>query len=117
MFRPVGASRLATSGAVARVTRVALSNRFAVATFFTFQSAYLYPRFGVWLASISIGFWMRGDAERLRVEVPRARSFPLSISPKDIESEGIMPLCKSKAELQHSLFIKKFCMKAEFFLC
>jgi hypothetical protein len=26
----------------------------------------------------------------LRVEVPHARSFPLSISPKDIESEGCL---------------------------
>ena len=55
------------------------------------QFAYLYPILGVWLASISIRFWMIGDAKRLRVEVPHARSFPLSISPKDIESEGYIP--------------------------
>ena len=50
---------------------------------------------------------MIGDAKRLRVEVPHARSFPLSISPKATESEGLMPLCVSKAELNvhYSLFI------------
>ena len=55
------------------------------------QFAYLYTILGVWLASISIRIWMIGDAKRLRVEVPHARSFPLSISPKDIESEGYIP--------------------------
>ena len=29
----------------------------------------------VWLASISIRFWMIGDAKRLPAEVPRGRSF------------------------------------------
>jgi len=49
---------------------------------------------------------------------PGGRSFPLSISPKDIESEGIMPLCKGKAELQRSLFIEKnSAFLQNFFLC
>ena len=90
-FRPYGASRLATSGAVARVTRVALSNRKRLQPFYLYSLPTSTPVLGVWLASISIRFWMIGDAKRLRIEVSHARSFPLSISPKDIESEGLFP--------------------------
>jgi len=60
-------------------------------TFYFYSLLTPSPCFGVWLASISIRFWMIGDAKRLPAEVPRGRSFPLSISPKDIESEGLFP--------------------------
>jgi hypothetical protein len=75
----------------ARVTRVALSNRKRLQPFYFYSLPTSTPLLGVWLASISIRFWMIGDAKRLRIEVSHARSFPLSISPKDIESEGNIP--------------------------
>ena len=54
---------------------------------------------GVWLASISLGFWMRGEAKGLPAEVPRGRSFRKAYRQKPLKVRDTFRRSGREAEL------------------
>ena len=54
---------------------------------------------GVWLASISLGFWMRGEAKGLPAEVPRGRSFRKAYRQKPLKVRVTFRRSGREAEL------------------